>query len=47
MEFDRMGVEEIKQSIREKLENNFGCGLSDATTRSSSIRPWRAPSATR
>ena len=31
MEFDRMGVEEIKQSIREKLENNFGCGLSDAT----------------
>ena len=31
MEFDRMNVEEIKQSIRDKLENNFGCELTDAT----------------
>ncbi|MDD6883264.1 MAG: glycogen/starch/alpha-glucan phosphorylase [Eubacteriales bacterium] len=31
MEPDRMSVEEIKESIRLKLENNFGCGISDAT----------------
>ena len=31
MEPDRMSVEEIKASIRLKLENNFGCGISDAT----------------
>ena len=31
MEFDRMGVEEIKKSIRNKLETNFGCEVTDAT----------------
>ena len=31
MEFERMSVEEIKQSICSKLQNNFGCELSDAT----------------
>ncbi len=46
MEFDRMGVEEIKQSIREKLENNFGCGLA-TLRRSSFTRLWRAPCATK
>ena len=31
MEFDRMSVEQIKASIRSKLENNFGCEVAEAT----------------
>ena len=31
MEFDRMNVKQIKESIRSKLETNFGCEVSDAT----------------
>ncbi len=31
MKFERMTCDEIKESIIEKLGDNFGCGLSDAT----------------
>ena len=31
MEINRMSAEEIKASILLKLENNFGCDITDAT----------------